>query len=273
MDAGTNDPGRGMRQGPERGGLGPAPLLKRKREISEGPPFWSDLPGLFAYPLRKSGAVKLLLSSLFFAVVFGLLKGFNMLGIGGLLFGGILAFGFLGYIVSFFLAVVRRTIESDPDPPEWPEFSAFADHAAQFASLLLLGFVPLLLPVGAATWAAVKVGGFAAVAIPLLAAMPGLFYLPMAVLVYAVGGSVAEALNPVLVFHSIARCLGPYALAVPFVYAILAVFLAFLFLSQLVPFAWILFYAVSFYFTMLIFRLLGLFYLQCQVRLGWYEGP
>jgi hypothetical protein len=140
----------------------------------------------------------------------------------------------------------------------------------QFATVFFLCLLPVVVPVAAAAWVGARIGGFAAVAAPVLAAVPGLFYVPMSILLYAVTESAGDAFNPVLVSASIRRCLGAYALLVPFVYGILALFFASFVVTSYLPLAGIGFYFLAFYFFLVLFRLLGIFYLQCQVRLGWY---
>jgi hypothetical protein len=260
-----------LARGGERGALDPRSPVKRKATLVEGPPFWSDLPGLFAYPFRGDGLVRNLISAVFFAILFAILSRFPGLGPGGLILGATLAASVCGYVLSYFLSITRKTTEGEAEPPEWPDFRSFPEMAGEFASLFFLCLLPLAVPVAIAAWAGARVGGPAAFAAPLLASLPGLFYVPMSVLVYAITGSAREAFNPILVCASIGKCIGPYLLVTPFVYGILLLFFAASLASAFVPFSGILFYFLVFYLFMVLFRLLGLFYLQCQVRLGWYR--
>ena len=248
--------------------------VQRRREmVIVGRPFWEDLPGLFAYPVTGGGWIKIALSSCFFALIFLILKNMANFGLGGALLGLILSTGFLGYILNFLLSVTRRTTThpDDKDPPGWPDFRGFLDQASNFARIFTISIVPILAPVVAYAVASWSVSWSPNPFVMGLVLLPGFFYMPMALLVFAVSDNTFDALNPLLVFGSIFRCGGPYLIAVPFVFLILVLFVLAVIVSGYFPFSSILFYCFGFYFSMVVFRLLGLLYLQCQVRLGWFE--
>lgn len=254
---------------PEPGGTG---LYQRRSDVVDEAPFWSDLPGLFGYPFREGGIWTLLISAVLFAVLFGITNGARYFGFGGLILVALLSACLYGYIGAYFLHVAQRSANKEPDPPPWQDFSSFVENVREFARIFSIFFFPLILPL--ATYA--LIGYFSPGGVNpwilLVMALPGLFYVPMGLLTLAVTGNLGNALNPFFIFHSISRAPGAYSVVVFAFYLIYGLFALFQFVASFLPFSSVFFFALEFYFLMVIFRMLGLFYLQCQGRLGWYRA-
>jgi hypothetical protein len=222
-------------------------------------PFWYDLGGLFAYPLRAQGIYSLLLSAVFFAAVFFILQHAWIVGIPAMI-------AVSGYIFAYFLRIIKTTIKGDKNPPSWPDFT---ETTGNFFRMLALYFVPLFVPLIAYAFFCAIVKIAPNPLITFLLVMLGLFYIPMATIVLAAYENMSAALNPVFVFASILKVPGHYLASVVVVYILTIVSAILEHFTSEVPFGSILRLVIYFYFSMVSHRLLGLMYLSCQNRLGW----
>lgn len=249
----------------------PGEVYKSKIVPQESPPFWKDIPGIILYPFRKGGIVVLVMSAVFFSILFAIIKGAMIFGFGGFLLTLVLSIGFAGYIWAFFLNITRATIKGNDAPPTWPGFTTLMEHGTEFGKILAIILAPIGIPFGL-YWFICKNGivepGFFLLALFLF---PGLFYVPMAILIYCVSDNVSDALNPIFVVASILRVALSYCGMAIFFYALCFLDLLAEKATAGMPLATIIYYIVSFYFSMVLFRLLGVFYLSCQARLGWYS--
>jgi hypothetical protein len=233
----------------------------KKPSVKEGPPFWQDIPGLFGYPFRDHGVFALIISSVFFSVVFLLLR-FS------LFFGLLMSIALMGYIFAFLVKVTKKTIKGDPHTPDWPDFGGFFNYALQWFTLI---FVPIIGPIILYGYICSRVHMAGSPWVVLFLVLLGLFYIPMAILVFAVYESLTDALNPIFVMGSISKVFTSYILVVASFYVLYLISYLVQILAGAFPLAFIFQSFISFYFLMVIFRMLGLFYLNCQKRLGWFN--
>jgi hypothetical protein len=92
----------------------------------------------------------------------------------------------------------------------------------------------------------------------------------MTIIVFAACDSVSSALNPLVVFLSIQKTLLSYIALVFFFYLLMLVGLALWIGAIYFTGSSIIGLCIGFYFLMVAFHTLGIFYLQCQLRLGWF---
>jgi hypothetical protein len=232
------------------------------------PGYFASLPGAFAYPFIRGGWLLLVIGTGLFGFIDAAKVIVSVLG-----FMGVFAFIFLtvfggGYLFGFLQRIITATAMGDHRLPDWPDFTEFWSDLILPAIQLGITILVPLLPAFVCLWSAPE--AFKLAAIPL--ALLGLVYMPMGFLAVAMLDTVF-ALNPLLILPSIAK--------VPLAYAVSCFLLILLFV---VPFA-IRFAvgfvtldpvtpalvggAVSFYFTCVLARVLGLLYYYHREDLGW----
>ena len=100
----------------------------------------------------------------------------------------------------------------------------------------------------------------------------GVIYLPMALIATALQTNLMW--NPVVIFSSIFKTIGPYVVAcIVLSFVIVLSFLTRYLLNLINPIlGFLLGGFISFYFTLVLMRILGLIYYTNEERLGWFEG-
>jgi|GEM_PF-1198999 len=261
--------------------------LKMYRVPEDVVPYWKDLPGLFAYPVRGNGLGILIVGSIFFSVA-GLVS--NWGGVWGWAAGLITT----GYLAAYYVNVIKTSGVGQKSPPDWPDLSHPAD---------MVGFgIQWMLAFGAAFFPAILVAifvlpemnnviGFALLG---MSALLGIFVYPMAILLTALYGSVGAAFNYPFVVKSIMRIMGEYVMAWVCLLVLAIVIVLITLLGMALNFGaalaggavggeligvviFFLLYqvilaGVSLYGYMVFCRLLGQVYYFSQRKLGWFEG-
>ncbi|MBI2901162.1 MAG: DUF4013 domain-containing protein [Planctomycetes bacterium] len=261
--------------------------LKMYRVPEDVVPFWQDLPGLFAYPVRGNGLGILIVGSVFFAIA-GFVS--NWGGVWGWAAGLITT----GYLAAYYVNVIKTSGVGQKSPPDWPDLSHPADMVGFGIQWILAGaaaFFPAILITLFVLPEMYNVLGFALLG---MSALLGIFVYPMAILTTALYGSVGAAFNYPFVVNSIMRIMREYVMAwVCLLVLAIAVTLLFLLGMALnigaalaggtiggeligVVILFLLYQlivaAVSLYGYMVFCRLLGQVYYFSQRKLGWFEG-
>jgi hypothetical protein len=223
-------------------------------EDVERRPFFSQLAGAFAYPLRGGGLWMLLVGGV-------VLTGAQFVAT-FVWFGLIALVCIMAYVAAFMVKIIRYSASGEPDPPPWPDLGG----EELFRPFFLLLAVWLLYSLPGIVAQAVDANPVAVLALYLA----GSFFLPMAATVVAMANSFL-ALNPVLVVRSI--------LKVPLEYLVVIVFLVVVvslrgvvgnLLEGNILIRLTLGTAVGLYFLMVQMRMLGVMYRANEEKLGWF---
>ncbi len=260
--------------------------LKTFRVPEDVTPFWKDLPGLFAYPLRGNGLGILIVGTIVFA-------GTTFVAKYGWLWGWLVGAMATGYLSAYYMNVVKTSGVGQKNPPDWPDMSHPTDMVGYFMQWSLAGaasFFPCILTV-VFLWD--KVPQPVLYVFLGMGALLGLFMYPMSILVTCLYG-VGTAFNYAFVVRSIMRIMGEYVMAwvcmlvLGIVVVLLVVLgsllgvgtvfagtvvggelvgaLLILLVYELIAMG------VSLYGYMVFCRLLGQVYYFAQKKLGWFEG-
>jgi FHA domain len=177
--------------------------------IAEPVGFFKRLPGAFAYPLRGSGVILLVVGT--FLLV--LMKAGAKLMVWGnirlFVYGIILQIILGGYLYAFMQNVVQTTATEDEEMPDLPGVANVWEDillpCCQFLGMVLMCFGPAMV-----LWVWAKLNDDTGIKIAQYVAFAfGCIYYPMAFLAVTVLDSVAAA-NPLLVASSILRVLKEY---------------------------------------------------------------
>lgn len=260
-------------ESPEQPAAGTAGAL----DMSNAPGRTSDVPresslalflGAFAYPIRGNGKTMLLIGSIFVALLrikTPLLAGVYVTGAKTIISAFAAAF-----TLSFMFKIIRTSAVGQSAVPDWPKVSgAGADISWPVPIMVKITLIAWGLPI-----ALVVAGLYFEMQWLMLLAIPfavlGAFYLPMAILNGAMGGQ--EYLRPDKIVKDCLRIFRSYALAL---IALLIVGVATT-LGEIMAGWWgipvISYFAgtlVSFYFTMVEMRILGLIYWTHGDKLDW----
>jgi hypothetical protein len=212
------------------------------------------------YPIRRSGWIMIIAGAIF-SLLLDFLQFAPLFGLLALIFSA-------GYFGSFYLDMIRSTMDGRDEVPDWPSFTNFWDDIllpfAKIVALVVIAFGPLIalffIANRKADW--FETAFWAAVAW-------GCFYFPMAVLAEQGLGGIGTAL-PHVVLPAIFRSLPGYALAVvTLVIAVVALHFGQKYAAALPYIGWFLTAAVSLYALMFQARLIGLIYREKRDVLGW----
>lgn len=260
--------------------------LRMFRVPEDVTPFWKDLPGLFAYPVRGNGLGVLIVGTVIFAFTAFVAKY-------GYMWGWVVGAMSTGYLSAYYISVVKTSGVGQKSPPDWPDLSHPTDLGGYFFQWTLAGvssFFPCIL-----AWVFLwdKVPPPVLYMILGMGSLLGIFMYPMSILVTCLYG-VGAAFNYPFVVRSIMRIMGEYVMAwvcmlvLGIVIVLLSVLgsllgfgtifagaavggelvgaLLFLIVYELIAMA------VSLYGYMVFCRLLGQVYFFSQKKLGWFEG-
>ena len=180
--------------------------LKMYRVPEDVTPFWKDLPGLFAYPVRGNGVGILIVGSVFIAIA-GFVS--NWGGPWGWAAGIITT----GYLAAYYVNVIKTSGVGQKSPPDWPDLSHPADMVG-FGIQQILSFVAAFFPtILTAIFVLGEVPDVIGYSLLGMSALLGIFIYPMGILVTALYGSVGAAFNYPFVVKSIMRIMGEYVMA------------------------------------------------------------
>ncbi len=239
-------------------------------ELPEKPkPFWRDISGLIKYPFSGSGIYLLIGGTVFVTVMQFII---NLPTI--FFYITIMISVFLtGYLSAYFISVMRSSAKGIGNPPDWPDITYIGENILRPLLIVSLpgtiSFFPALIYL--AYW--VFRDGQISVFIGLIAA--GALYYPMALIASAISGTVMNSLNFVGVIGSIIKVSKAY-----FITELVLVFLAGISIAAyfivgaitgVLAGTIVAAFALRFvylYFMMVYARVLGLFYRQCQSKIG-----
>ncbi|MCX7804318.1 MAG: DUF4013 domain-containing protein [Planctomycetota bacterium] len=108
-------------------------------------PFYSNMPGLFAYPFARGGAFAIVGGCLVFSILQLAIFGSMLLGPVGIFSGAALGVFFYGYILGFYFRIMKTSAAGQDHPPDWPDFDlgAMLDVSAKVLVLMLISLAPL----------------------------------------------------------------------------------------------------------------------------------
>ncbi|HYE33660.1 MAG TPA: FHA domain-containing protein [Methylomirabilota bacterium] len=210
------------------------------------------------YPFKRDGLILLALGAVFFLVL-ELLQLFPV----GLVRWAAFIFGY-GYLFGYMQQIVSATAHGEDDPPGWPDFSDYGQDIVHPFLLLAGTVVVTILPAALAFIFISPLLGL------LLGAISAALF-PMALLGVLMGDSFAN-LNPLFLLNSILKVPGSYAFACFVLLCLMTLSGAVQFAAQFVPVPFVpalIAGFVSFYFTTVYMRVLGLFYRRNRRTLGW----
>lgn len=261
--------------------------LKMYRVPEDVTPFWKDLTGLFAYPVRGNGLGILIVGSVFFAFA-GFVS--NWGGVWGWAAGLITT----GYLAAYYVNVIKTSGVGQKSPPDWPDLSHPADMVGFGIQWILAGAAAFFPAILVSVFVLPQMNNVIGWALLGMSALLGIFVYPMAILMTALYGSVAAAFNYPFVVKSIMRIMGEYVMAWVCL-LVLAIVVTLLFVlgmalnigaalaggtvgGELVGVIilflvyQLLLSGVSLYGYMVFCRILGQVYYFSQRKLGWFEG-
>ena len=212
------------------------------------------------YPPRKDGWFILLPGALLgIALVVGTLFGLH-LAVFPLVFGS-------GFFAAYYLSVIETTISGRDQPPDWPSLSSISEDLIQ--PLLAVGLAALVSSVPAIAYYLAVPEDNRIELVALMLDWLGKIYFPMALLSYVMQGNVWSLL-PHQVLPSILRSCSGYLIVTGLLVAMGLISDAAFAMTQFISWLWpLLGFLVWLWFIMVHGRLLGLFYLRYQQRLGW----
>jgi hypothetical protein len=218
----------------------------------------------FAYPLKGGGIVMLITGTIFFA----LLEVASQFA--GMMAWYISVFGF-AYYMSYLFKIIQASSKGKDEMPEWPQITgAGADIWWPLPVIISIALIYFFVPLGITIytlfetldpiWIHVAIGLF----------FVGVFFLPMALLSGGLGQQ--HHLNPLAMLSAIFKVFGTYLVALAALWLVITVnvmLLKFLF-DTLEPIVVVLLDALlSFYFAIVMMRVLGLIYYVKGDRFGW----
>jgi hypothetical protein len=245
--------------------------------------FFGAIPGAFAYPLRGTGILFLLLGMLIFAGIMLANVMVGTLNVRGMGMGVIMHVILGGYLFTFLQNIIHSTAAGDREVPELPGINFLEDILLPFFRLLgliLACFTPVIC---LAIVTVITKSPVAAISI-FPAMIFGCLYFPMAFLVVAILDSVG-AVNPLVVIPSILKVPLEYLVTVFILMAVVVftrvgdIIVAIEFRHGMstdsipellglvgVKFVWSL---VSIYLLVVNTRILGVLYLSKKDKLAW----
>lgn len=233
--------------------------------------FFGELPRAVIYPFRGTGVLVLIVTTIVFAALEFLSRGWA---------GILIKMAALGYIFSYVQNIIHSTASGDDKLPELPGMDGLFGSFFQLAGTILVSFGPALVAAYLAIWQEMPSAGIAIIPTVVF----GCLYFPMAFLAVAIKDNVFAS-NPLVVVPSILR--------VPLEYIIAAILVAGMFgvrwlgdaisgemghralrtesiSEMLLLFALRIVWAfLSVYLLTVTMRILGLLYLTKRERLGW----
>jgi predicted Zn finger-like uncharacterized protein len=230
-----------------------------REEDANTRPFLHRLPDAFAYPIKGSGFVLILVGT----VCFSFLDFFASLSVFGFIATAFVA----GYLCAFMMKIVNSSADGKKELPDWPDASDFWDD--------------IIVPLFQVIWTGIFCFAPAIIYLIfvhfdiffwLLIAL-GILYFPMALIAVALTNSLLS-INPVLIVPSIIKVPVDYlaACAILALIALLANFSQLL--VSIIPLAGlVLKNLLGLYFLVVEAHVLGLIYHANQEKLGWFgEG-
>lgn len=247
------------------------PVQAHFQSLASPKGFFARLPGAFLYPLRGSGLLVLIVSTILFAAV-------EYMGRG--LLGIFIMVLFVGYLFSYMQNILHSTAAEDNEMPELPGMDGLLGAFFSLAGTVAVSFAPAI-ALAVAMLNGVEIPGSALVGAIVL----GCLYFPMAFLAVAMKDTVLAA-NPLVVVPAILKVPGEYLVATILVIGVygirqLADFImadaARVSLStsnMTVLFASFgiraLFSLANVYLLTVSIRILGLLYVSKKEKLGWF---
>lgn len=218
----------------------------------------------FAYPLKGSGIVMLITGSIFF----GLLQLASR-------FAGIFAWYVsvfaLAYYMSYMFKIIQASAKGQNEMPDWPKITgAGADIWWPLPVLLSIVAIYFAAPLGIAIYVIIKAPDPIWLIIAQVLLFAGTFFAPMALLSGGLGQR--HHLNPLAMLSAIFKVFGVYLIALAALWLVVTVnmyVLALLLKTFPLLVVILLDVVVSFYFTIVMMRVLGLIYYVNSERLGW----
>ncbi len=214
------------------------------------------VPEAFGYPLRRGGILMLIAAGLFLA--FGRWLGLNLFG---LLILGL----FLSYLAAYYMKICASTVKGEDVLPDWPDVTDIGTDVIRPGLMFIVAAAFSLAPAIAWVYTTGDMG-----IVPLILAIGGGIYLPMAILSMSVFRTYT-AMGPHLVIPAILKVPKDYAVAIVFMIGAMAV-LSFAdgLLMAVNPLLGWLFSAFSSVYVMMVeMRILGLLYRTNHHRLQW----
>ncbi|MCZ6688473.1 MAG: hypothetical protein O7H41_02600 [Planctomycetota bacterium] len=267
--------------------LDPSNPSLRGKMVAEGPkrsqkpatsiPFWEDIPGILAYPLRGRGLGMVIVGGLMFGFATWVAR-YSLLGwaITGLVFG---------YLWAYWFNVIASAGTGEKEPPDWPEFfdiwhsiigpaiASFVCFCIPFGPTIALGLTILFGPL---TLNPITIG------LLIGSGLVGVITYPMVVMAYAMFHTLTAAANYKFIYASILRILPDYILFIT-AFCILGALNAAVGTAVLagvafflpIPILGTLTLAIAnsfvfIYFNLAAYRLMGHLYHQSMGRLGWF---
>ena len=239
----------------------------RKAVAKETATFGSLLPTAFKYPLQQNGPAILLAGTIlftFFDFARLLLHSVRMVGMLGLAYWLAVIMS-VGYLFAYMQNIIVASCSGEDNPPGWPEISGFWDDVVVPCMRCMTIWLVCASP-GVATMI------FVSPMVGVIVLLLGLFCVPMAFLTVSLADGLG-GLNPLLIFSSISKVLGPYLLACAFFLAVIGLEtfcerffrLAPIFLVPAVVGKF-----VSLYGLTVEMRILGLLYYTNKEKLSWF---
>lgn len=234
----------------------------------EIPRFSHEIFASLSYPFRGDGAF-----------IMGVAVGVMVLlwGLGNLLgrlsfFAYLPGLWLLGYLFGALQNVVKSSAQGDSELPKWPEwhpsFSEAVRPLSHWISCQLVCFLPALV----ASIVAANNGSETCWGLAFAFFLGGAVYFPMALMAVAMGDSV-EAMDPVFIYRSIRAVGWDYLLLLSVLFVlVLTHYLGNLAMGQ-VPMSGIqVLWSTSntVYFSMVLARMIGVYYRSHQRDLGWF---
>lgn len=242
---------------------GPCFEFRHVEQAVHGRSLAAEIGRSFAYPLRGSGVLTVLLGGLFFGFL-------DLVAKAALLFGFILSVLVAGYLVLYMIEIISSTAGGKDELPPWPGFSDIVDDILRPLFLALGTLVICFAPAIAYLVFSDRLGKSGVVLLVLL--VGGVLYLPMGWLAVAMCGSLL-ALNPLLVVGSIFRVFWVYLLACLLLVLVFALSLGVDVLmakADMPIVGTVIGRVLGLYFLAIDMRILGLIYRFKSERLGWF---
>ena len=240
-------------------------------ELPEKPePFWRDISGLIKYPFSGSGIYLLIGGTVFVTVTQFII---NLPTI--FFYVTIMISVFLtGYLSAYFISVMRSSAKDIGNPPDWPDITHIGQNVLRPLLIVsfpgTISFFPALIYLG--YWL-FRGSGDISVLIGLIAV--GALYYPMALIASAISGTVMNSLNFVGVIGSIIKVSKAYFITELVLAFLAGISIAAYFIvgsvTGVLAGTIVAAFALRFvylYFMMVYARILGLFYRQCQSKIG-----
>ena len=240
--------------------------------LDEGPSFYRQIPGTFAYPFKQNGRILLFLGTICLTVMDTLTT--SRVGPLAIVFGFVLRLAFTGYMFAFMQSIIQHTAQGEDAMPDFPEFSSWWSDIMLpflfFVATMVVSFVPAI--VAPHLIPGTELDGIAQLAMLVI----GAFYFPMALLAVAMTDNFV-ALSPHVVLPSIVRVFIPYIVTFLLLASLIGIRAGAEFLAtdaapqQLAPkiVAALSLSFISLYLLTVEMRLLGLLFRIYRRRLGW----